>query len=113
MTATIIPLRSGCDATSALASIDAIAATLLTGGDAVNLSAARLDVISQRLRAQRTQLVAVIAELQARGSSGNVQLDAINTDLGSEADKALVQIDLLIQRAQACTTTSERGGAMG
>ncbi|GJE52872.1 hypothetical protein GOFOIKOB_5947 [Methylobacterium tardum] len=113
MTATIIPLRSSRDATSALATFDVAAAALLTEGGAASLSAARLDVILQRLRAQRAELVALITDLQMRGSSGNAQLDAINADLGGEADKGLAQIDLLIRHIEARTTTTECSGAMG
>lgn len=99
MTGTIIPLRHKGEEASALAGFDMIAAEMLTEGRAVSLSAARTDVILTRLRAQRTELTAVRADLQARPPSGDVRIDAINASLIVAANKALVQIELSLQHA--------------
>ncbi|AWV19807.1 MULTISPECIES: hypothetical protein [Methylobacteriaceae] len=100
MTGTIIPLRSRGDAASALASFDGIAAEMLTDGRAVSLSAARIEVILAKLRTQRTEMAALLADLQARPPSGDIQLDTINADLSVAVSKGLAQIELFIQQAK-------------
>lgn len=63
MTGTIIPLRSGREKASALATFDADAAALLAGGRATTLSGAQCEAILNSLFEQRGKLVAVIADL--------------------------------------------------
>ena len=113
MTGTIIPLRSGRDKTSALATFDAAAAALLTSGRAKTLSAAQRDAILTSFLEQRGKLAAVIADLLARSPSGNDRINTINADLGDEAAKGLAQIDQLIQQVDAYTTSGECYGAIG
>ncbi|MCJ2092801.1 hypothetical protein MKK67_09845 [Methylobacterium sp. J-072] len=109
MTGTIIPLPLGGEGASSLAGFDVIAAELLTEGRAVSLSAARIEAILVKLGAQRAELTAVLADLQARPPSGDVRIDALNADLSVAASKGLAQIELFIEQAEACAVTAGRG----
>ncbi|TXN01086.1 hypothetical protein FV242_19680 [Methylobacterium sp. WL64] len=109
MTGTIVPLRLKRDEASALIRFDAAAVELLVEGQASNLSVARLDAILALLRGQRAKLVAILADLEARAPSFDTRIAGINVDLRDRTREALALIDLLIQRVQACRTTTERG----
>jgi hypothetical protein len=102
MIQTIIPLRSPRDDTSALAGVDATAMGILQEGRAATLSAASLDAIREDLLAKRVQLVAVIADLQARPPSGDTRIDAVNATLRTEADTGLTYLDLFFEQVEAC-----------
>jgi hypothetical protein len=113
MTGTIIPLRSGREKASALATFDAAAAALLASGRATTLSGAQRDAILTSLLEQRGKLVAVIADLRARPPSEDDRINTINADLRDNATEGLAQIDQLIQHVDAYTTSSQRYGAIG
>lgn len=113
MTGTIIPLRSGREKASALATFDTAAAALLASGRATTLSAAQRDAILANLLEQRGKLAAVIADLQARSPSGNARINIINADLRDNATEGLAQIDQLIRQVDAYPTSGERYGAIG
>lgn len=108
MTGAIIPLRSGHDATPALAHFDVAAAKLLSEGRAASLSMARVDAMLAELRVKRAELVAVLADLQARPPSGDDWIDSVNADLSVEAGKGLAQIDVVIQHIQAHSVVAEQ-----
>ncbi|KNY19112.1 hypothetical protein [Methylobacterium sp. ARG-1] len=110
MTGTIIPLRPKSGEASALASFDVIAAEMLTEGRAISLSAARIEVILAKLGVQRTEMFALLADLQARPPSGVIQLDTINDNLSVAASKGLVLIELFIQQAGTCAERSRGSG---
>ncbi|XYD12644.1 hypothetical protein R1A27_34430 (plasmid) [Methylobacterium sp. NMS12] len=101
MTGTIIPLRSGHSTTSALTHFDITAMELLREGRAATLSEARLDAIRTELLAKRAELAAVLADLQARPSSGDAEIDAVNITLSVEAGVGLAHIDQFIAQVDA------------
>ena len=82
MTGAIIPLQLKRDEASVLAGFDALAAELLVEGRAPNLSVARLDAIVIKLRGQRTELAAILVDLEGRAPSCDERIDAVNADLG-------------------------------
>lgn len=106
MTGTVVSLQTRADGASALARIDVAAIELLAEGRAATLSVARIDVILANLVGQRAELVAVIAELSRRPSSGNTRIDALNADLRVAARDGLVQIDLFIEQTQTCAAAA-------
>lgn len=108
MTVTIIPLRSGHDATPALARLDVAAAKLLSEGRAASLSVARVEAMLADLQVKRAELIAVLADLQARPPSGDDWIDSINADLSVEAGKGLAQIDVVIRHLQGHGAVAER-----
>jgi hypothetical protein len=98
MTASVIPLPLKG---SALQSLDATAAEMLTGGGAETLTAARISLLLSEIRAKRAELLAVIDDLQGRPPSGIAQVDRANASLRVEAVRGLGQIDLMIQLMEA------------
>ncbi|MCJ2124785.1 hypothetical protein [Methylobacterium sp. J-077] len=108
MTGAIIPLRLKRDQASALAGFDALAAELLVEGQAPNLSVARLDAILGKLRGQRAQLAAILADLEARAPSCDARIEAINADLRDGAREGVAQIDLFIHQAERCRSKAEQ-----
>ena len=102
VTGTIISLRSDRGATSELDVVDVTAMLLLREGRAATLSGARLDAIRTDLLAKRMQLTAVIADLQSRPSSGDVQIDAVNATLRAEASTGLIYLDLFLEQIETC-----------
>jgi hypothetical protein len=109
MTGTIIPLRLKRDEASTLAGFDMLATELLAEGQAPNLSAARLEAILGKLRGQRTQLVAILADLEGRVPSCDARIEAVNANLRDSAREGLAHIDLFIQQAENCTVRAEGG----
>lgn len=109
MTGTVVPLQLKGDRASALTRIDVAAIERLAEGRAATLSAARLDAILAHLNGHRADLVAVIAELRTRPSSGDARIDALNADLSVEASKGLAQIDLFIGQAEICAGAAGSG----
>ncbi|MCJ2067260.1 hypothetical protein MKK75_00290 [Methylobacterium sp. J-030] len=105
MTGTLIPLRSDRGAASALAVFDVTAVELLQEGRAATLLGARLTAIKADLLAKRVQLIAVIADLQARPSSGDAGIDAVNVTLRAEAGKGLAHIDMFLRHTEACAAS--------
>ena len=104
MKGTIIPLRSDRGTTSELDVVDVTAMMLLREGRAATLSGARLDAIRTDLLAKRMQLTAVIADLQSRPSSGDVQIDAVNATLRAEASTGLIYLDLFLEQIETCAS---------
>ena len=94
MTASVVPLPLKG---SALQSLDATAAEMLAAGRATTLTAARISLLLESVQAKRSELVAVIDDLQSRPSSGIAQVDQANADLSVEAVKGLGQIDQVIR----------------
>ena len=113
MTGTVVPLQSRSDGASAFVRIDVAAIELLAEGRAATVSAARIDAILAHLCGQRAALVAVIAELVRRPSTGDTRIDALNADLRIAVLNGLVQIDLFIEQTQACAAAArgERASA--
>ena len=109
MTGTVVPLQLRGDRASALTRIDVAAIERLAEGRAATLSAARLDTILAHLNGHRADLVAVIAELRTRPSSGDDRIDAVNATLSVEASKGLAQIDLFIGQAEICAGAARSG----
>lgn len=109
MTGTVVPLQLKGDRASALTRIDVAAIERLAEGRAATLSAARLDAILAHLNGHRADLVAVIAELRTRPSSGDDRIDAVNATLSVEASKGLAQIDLFIGQAEICAGAAGSG----
>lgn len=109
MTGTVVPLQLKGDRASALTRIDVAAIERLAEGRAATLSAARLDAILAHLNGHRADLVAVIAELRTRPSSGDARIDAVNATLRVEASKGLAQIDLFIGQAETCAGAAKSG----
>ncbi|MCJ2085828.1 hypothetical protein MKK88_07455 [Methylobacterium sp. E-005] len=107
MTGTLIPLRSDRSAASALATVDVTAVELLQEGLATTLSGARLAAIQGDLLAKREQLTAEIADLQARPSSGDAGIDAVNSPLCAEANTGLAYIDQFLEQVENCATRVE------
>ncbi|SFM72344.1 hypothetical protein [Methylobacterium pseudosasicola] len=102
MTGIVVPMQPGGNEAFSLTRIDVVAIELLAEGRAATLSAARLDAILAHLNGHRADLVAVIAELRSRPSSGDARIDALNANLSVEASKGLAQIDLFIGQAEIC-----------
>ncbi|WP_157862040.1 hypothetical protein [Methylobacterium sp. Leaf361] len=94
MTASVVPLPLKG---SALQSLDATAAEMLAGGRATTLTAARISLLLESIQAKRSELVAVIDDLQSRPSSGNAQVDRINADLCVDAIHGLGHIDQMLR----------------
>ncbi len=94
MTASVVPLPLKG---SALQSLDATAAEMLAAGRATTLTAARISLLLESVQAKRSELVAVIDDLQSRPPSGNAQVDQANADLSVEAVKGPGQIDQVIR----------------
>lgn len=108
MTGAIIPLRLKRDEATALADFDTLAAELIAEGQAPNLSVARLDAILGKLRGQRTELAAILADLEGRVPSCDARIEAINADLRDGAREGLVQIDLFIHESERCRSKAEQ-----
>ncbi|MCJ2085836.1 hypothetical protein MKK88_07495 [Methylobacterium sp. E-005] len=105
----IVPLRSKRDEVSALASFDATATELLAKGRAPTLSAAQFDAILMTLLRQRAELLAILANLEARASSRDARIEAINAELCVEARNGLAYIELFIQHAGTSALTARQG----
>lgn len=109
MTASVIPLPLKG---SALRSLDDTAAEMLARGRVATLTAARIILLLENIRAKRAELIEVIDDLQSRPPSGNAQTDRINADLRVEAVRGLDHIDHMIrlldvlQRGTATETPS-------
>ena len=71
------------------------------------MTGARLAAIQGDLLAKRKQLIAVIADLQARPSSGDAGIDAVNATLCAEADTGLAYIDQFLGQVESCATRAE------
>lgn len=104
MTGAILPLRLKRDEASPLVGFDVLATELLVEGRAPNLSVARLDAILGKLRGQRTELAAILVDLQGRVPSCDARIEAVNADLRDSGREGLAQIDLFIQQAMSCRT---------
>lgn len=70
---------------------------MLAGGRVTTLTAARIILLLEDIQAKRSELIAVIDDLQSRPPSGNAQVDRINADLRVEAVKGLGHIDQMIR----------------
>ena len=105
MSSAIIAFRRKGDEASAIGDFDGVATTLLSEGRAFSLTTARIEAILLKLRAQRSELAAVIADLQVRPPSGDIRIDMVNANLRIEASKGLAQIDRLVQHAETCVVT--------
>ncbi|ONF46449.1 hypothetical protein [Methylobacterium radiotolerans] len=73
----------------------------LPEGRAATLTAARIDTILEQLRAQHAELAALVADLEARASSGDRELDLLNAVLRVQASRGLSWIDRIIGLAEA------------
>ncbi|MGU3664545.1 hypothetical protein ACLBX9_10215 [Methylobacterium sp. A49B] len=100
MSRTVIPFRRRPGEASALAAFDAPAAQLLADGRAGTLSAAQLSIILTKFRAQRDELAAIIADLDARAPSSDPQINIVNANLKVAAREGLVQINVFIHQAE-------------
>ncbi len=97
----IIPLWPTGNRTSALTHVDELAAQLLANGQAATLTSARIDAVLKQIREDRSKLVAVFEDLEARPPTGNAQLDEADTDLRAGAVEGITHIDKLILAIEA------------
>lgn len=97
----IVPLRRRGEEQSALVRVDAAAMEMLASGQAINLRAARAEVILADLRDQRDQMTALLADLRGRELTGKALIDEANASLITAIDQGIVQIDLFVAQARS------------
>ena len=96
MTGTPTPSRSRAYEASGHAPVDGADLALLSEARAGTLTAAQIETVLERMRAQRAELAALAAELEARASTGDLQLDLLNVVLRVQAGRGLSRIDRII-----------------